>query len=115
MTDQEKTNGTDAAIDASLTTPYPRRGVVGAAARAMKANRFAEAAQFMTRGRAAMDQVVFNVVLHDPSFFQESWRPEIAPFYAEPGAPRPAASRSAAAAPAESAAPASAQSATPSH
>jgi Tfp pilus assembly protein PilF len=82
MTDQEKTNGTDAAIDASLATPYPRAAALLAqAARLMKANRFAEAAGFISRGRAAMDQVVFRVVLHDPTFLQESWRPELAPFY----------------------------------
>jgi Tfp pilus assembly protein PilF len=103
-TDQEKIDGADAAINAALAMPFPRAAaLLAAAARSMKADRFAEAAAFIARGRAAMDQIVFNVVLHDPSFFQESWRPELAPFYKPAGAPQPLAGRAPAAAPGPSA------------
>ena len=89
--DQEKTDGASAAINAALAAPFPRAAaLLAAAARSMKVDRFNEAASFIARGRAAMDQVVFNVVLHDPTFFQESWRPEFGQFYAAEGAPAPA-------------------------
>jgi Tfp pilus assembly protein PilF len=99
-TDQEKTTGTDAAIDAALATPYPRAAaLLAAAARSMKINKFSEAAIFIARGRAAMDQTVFRVVMHDPTFKQESWRPELAGFYQE-SPPQPAAAAPAPASPA---------------
>jgi tetratricopeptide (TPR) repeat protein len=83
--DQEQADGTDTAINAGLTAPFPRAAVLLAAgARALKAGDFKGAAGFIGRGQAAMDQVVFRVVMRDPSFLQESWRPELASFYQTP-------------------------------
>ena len=82
MTDQAKSDQASAEIDEALAKPFPRGGVfLAAAARSIKAEHFAEAAGFITRGEAAMDPAVFNVVLVDPTFVQEAWRPELAPFY----------------------------------
>jgi tetratricopeptide (TPR) repeat protein len=85
--DEEKTDGADTAINAGLAAPYPRAAaLLAAAARALKADNVSVAAGFLARGRAAMDQVVFQVVMHDPTFVQESWRPELAQFYKAPSA-----------------------------
>jgi Tfp pilus assembly protein PilF len=92
--DQEKKDGADTAINAGLAAPFPRAAaLLAAAARALKADNVSVASSFLARGRASMDQTVFQVVMHDPTFVQESWRPELAQFYMAPsaGPPPPAA------------------------
>ena len=84
-TDQDKSNGVDAAIEAELSRPFPRSSALMAmAARLLKTGQFAEAAGVISRGQASMDQVIFQIVMVDPAFTVESWRPELAPFYAAP-------------------------------
>lgn len=81
--DQEESSGTNAAIDAGLaTTPRPPfSAVFAAAAREIKAGRFKEAGALVARAQQLTDPVVFRVIMQDPTFVQESWRPELVPFY----------------------------------
>ena len=81
--DQEETSGLNAQIDAGLAvTPRPAYSTVfSAAAREIKKAHFKEAAAFITQGRQLTEPVVFQVILQDPTFVQESWRPELAGFY----------------------------------
>ena len=72
-----------AAIEAALTPPNVPTGYtwLGAAARALRGGRFAEAAGALRRARPLLEPVVFRVVLGDPAFKEQSWRPELAEFF----------------------------------
>ncbi|MBS0658702.1 MAG: hypothetical protein JSR82_10715 [Verrucomicrobia bacterium] len=47
----------------------------------LKAGDFAGCARRLTEAGRMMEPLLFKVVLFDPFFSQESWRPELAPFY----------------------------------
>lgn len=83
QSDQEETSGANAKINAALaTTPRPPYGAVfAAAARAMKIGGYKEAAEWIAKGQQTVEPVVFRVILQDPTFLQESWRPELKNFY----------------------------------
>lgn len=54
--------------------------IVEAAVR-LKAGDFAGAAQRLGEASKLMEPLLFKVMLFDPLFSQEAWRPELAPFY----------------------------------
>ena len=84
----ENDNGSGAALDAELASPQPRGyALMAAAARDMRAEKFADAAVKIRKAAVAIDPPVMRMVLQDPTFSQESWRPELAEFY--PGAKVP--------------------------
>lgn len=55
--------------------------VVVEAARLMKASDFAGCARRLEEAGRTMEPLLFRVVLMDPFFSQEAWRPELAPLY----------------------------------
>lgn len=80
--DQEKTNGASAEIDAGLAQPRPpMEALLAGAARSIKAGQISEAASLIRRARQLVEPTVFFVVTQDPSFVQESWRPELADLF----------------------------------
>ena len=80
--DQEKTDGTNEQIDAGLTQPRPpMEALFAAAIREIKADHVKDAADLLHRARQLVEPTVFFVILQDPSFVQESWRPELADLY----------------------------------
>ena len=80
--DQEIAKGSNAKIDADLATGHPSGAALfAAAARYVKAGQFKEAGERIGQAQKTLDPAVFRVVLQDPSFLQESYRPELAPFY----------------------------------
>lgn len=72
-----------AAIDAALAPPNAPSGYtwMGAGARAIREGRFADAAGSFRKARALLEPVLFRVVLSDPMFAEQSWRPELAEFF----------------------------------
>ena len=80
--DQEETSGANAAINKALASSRPSyEALFAAAARELKAKHFKEAADFISRAQVITEPSVFRVIMQDPSFFEESTRPELAPFY----------------------------------
>ena len=75
-----------AAIDAALAAPSVPTGYawMGAAARAIREGRFADAADRFRKARVLLDPVLYRVVLSDPVFAEQSWRPELAEFFRQP-------------------------------
>ena len=71
-----------AAVDAALAPPNVPTGYawLGAAARAIHDGQFAEAAGALRKARPLLEPVVFRVVLSDPMFAEQNWRPEWAEF-----------------------------------
>ena len=80
--DKEESSGAAKEIDAALAQPRPPyEALFAAAGRAIKATRFAEAADFITKARAITEPAVFLVILQDPTFLEEAARPQLADFY----------------------------------
>lgn len=81
--DQEDAGGTNSKIEDGLAMKPrpPYSAVFAAAAREIKAARFTEAAKYLGQGQQLTEPVVYHVILQDPTFLQESWRPELAQFY----------------------------------
>ena len=81
--DEEDSAGTNAAIENALAIkPRPSYSALFAsAARELKAGRIKEAADWIAKGQLEVEPVVFRVILQDPLFSQENWRPEIKNFY----------------------------------
>lgn len=80
--DQEGAKDTNAKIDADLASGHPSGPALFAgAAREIKAGRFKEAGARIGQAQKLMEPAVFRVVLQDPTFLQENYRPEIAPYY----------------------------------
>jgi Tfp pilus assembly protein PilF len=85
QSEQEIISGANKAIDDALATPQPpSEALMAAAARSIKAGEYSKAAEFITKGRQCTDAAVFRVIMQDPAFFQEKWRPEFKGFYQEP-------------------------------
>lgn len=81
-------SGTGARIDAELAAPHPSGyTLAAAAARALRTEGPAVAADFLQRASQLLDPPVYQVVLRDSLFVQEAYRPEFAPLYAPPPAP----------------------------
>ncbi len=89
--DQENSNGTSALIEEGLAKPRPpMEALLAGAARAIKAGQITVAAGLMRRARQVVEPTVFFVIMQDPAFAQEVWRPELADFYKpEAGAGKP--------------------------
>ena len=73
---------------ASGKVPGPRRwppsqARLAEAARAIKAGRFDEAAEALAKVRKVSDPPMFRVMLLDPYFHAERWRPGFAAIYKE--------------------------------
>ena len=84
QSDQEETSGANKDIDKALALPrVPYEVLFAAAARELKAKRYKEAGEFITRARMITEPAVFRVIMQDPSFAEEDSRPELAPFYKE--------------------------------
>ena len=80
--DREEATGGGKEIDNALAQARPPyEALFAAAGRAVKARRFADAAGFFARAQAITEPSVFRVILQDPSFLEESTRPELAGFY----------------------------------
>ena len=80
--DQESSKGSNAKIDADLVSGHPSGpALFAAAARNIKAGQFKEAGERVGQAQKVMEPAVFRVVLQDPVFLQDSFRPELAPFY----------------------------------
>ncbi len=80
--DRETASGTTAKIDADLVSGHPSGAALFAtAARHIKAGRFKEAAEGIGQAQRTLDPAVFHVILQDPFFLQEAYRPELAPYY----------------------------------
>lgn len=80
---QEETSGTNKAVDAALATPRPPyEALLAAAAREMKAKRYPQAVDFITRAQAVTEPAVFRVIMQDATFTEEILlHPEIKAFY----------------------------------
>ncbi len=72
-----------AAIAAALAPPNAPSGYawMGDAARAIREGRFTNAADSFRKARALLDPVLYRVVLSDPLFAEQNWRPELAEFF----------------------------------
>ena len=80
--DQEGAKGSNAKIDADLATSHPSGAALfAAAARHIKAGQFKEAGERVGQAQKVLEPAVFRVVLQDPFFLQENYRPELAPYY----------------------------------
>lgn len=80
--DKEESSGGGKEIDAALAQPSPPyEALFAAAGRAIKVGRFADAAHFITKAQVITEPTVFRVILQDPTFLEESPRPEMAGFY----------------------------------
>lgn len=76
-------SGSAALIDAELAQPHPGGyALAAAAARAIHDNKIMGAANFLRRAAETLDPPVFQVVLRDAIFVQESYRPELVEFFA---------------------------------
>ena len=85
--DRENSDGINAEIDAALAQPHPpMEAFFAAAARDLKAGNAASAASHLACARERVEPIVFAVILRDPTFTQESSRPELAEFFL-PAAP----------------------------
>ena len=83
----EAADGSGALIDRALAAEQPGSpALFAAAARAIKAGQFDRAAADLTRARLVCDPATFRVMLQDPYFSEQQWRPEFAAFY--PGGPK---------------------------
>lgn len=81
-------SGTGARLDAELAAPHPSGyALAAAAARSLRTENPAAAAEILQRASQILDPPVFRVVLNDSLFVQEAYRPEFAPFYAPPSNP----------------------------
>ena len=80
--DQENASGTSAEIEAFLAQPRPpMEALFAGAARGIKAGQIAAAAELIRRARQFVEPSVYAVIMRDPSFAQENWRPEFAEFF----------------------------------
>ncbi len=80
--DEEESSGANAKINEALSSPRPPySAVIAAAAREVKATRFKEGAAYLAQAQQLTEPVVFHVLIQDPTFVQESWRPELTKFY----------------------------------
>ena len=82
QSDQEKAKETNAKIDADLASGHPSGpALLAAAARELKAGRFKEAGARIGQAQKVIEPAVFHVILQDPTFLEESHRPELAAYY----------------------------------
>ncbi len=80
--DQESAKDVNAKIDEDLASGHPSGpALFAAASREIKAARYKEAGAHIGQAQKVMEPAVFRVVLQDPTFLQENFRPELAPFY----------------------------------
>ncbi len=80
--DQESVKGTNAKIDADLASGHPSGpALFAAAAREIKAGHMKEAAARIGQAQKVMEPAVFRVVLQDPTFLEQNFQPDLAPFY----------------------------------
>ncbi len=80
--DKEEASGGGKEIDAALAQSNPAyEALFAAAGRAIKVGRYADAADFITKAQAVIEPVVFRVIMQDPTFLEESTRPQLAGFY----------------------------------
>ncbi len=80
--DKQEPSGGGKEIDAALAqTNPPYEALFAAAGRAIKVGRFADAADFIAKARVTTEPAVFRVILQDPTFLEESTRPQLAGFY----------------------------------
>ncbi len=80
----ETTDGAAAQIDRVLASGQPTSSAFfAAAARAIKAGQFDQAASHLARARRVSEPATFRMMLQDPYFDEERWRPGIAAIYAE--------------------------------
>ena len=81
--DQEETSGANArSTPPWRTTPRPpyERGVCGGGP-GDQDGQFTRGGGMIAQGQQITEPVVFRVILQDPTFLQESWRPELRRFY----------------------------------
>ncbi len=77
--DLEVQDGTRAQIDAAMAQANPPlEALVAIAVRYIKAGDFKAAAPCLLRARALVAPSLYLVIIHDPIFVQEQWRPEMA-------------------------------------
>ena len=82
QSDQEEASGGGKEIDAALAQARPPyEALFAAAGRALKVRRYADAADFITQAQTITEPAVFRVIMQDPTFLEESTRPELAGFY----------------------------------
>jgi hypothetical protein len=73
-------------IDAALAAPEPTNAALFAgAARAVRAERFADAATLLARARRVSAPSMFRALLFSPCFERETTRPELRPFFLAAG------------------------------
>jgi Tfp pilus assembly protein PilF len=81
---QDAATGLGQRLDLALASPEPPSAALFAgAARAMRTNGYAEAAAFLERARRVTAPSIYLVLLLNPAFRGDSWRPELAPLYDE--------------------------------
>ncbi len=80
----ETTDGIGEQIDQVLKSDRPTSSAwFAAAARAVKVRQFALAADYVAKARQTSEPTTFRIVLEDPLFYGEHWRPEFRAIYAE--------------------------------
>lgn len=80
----ETSDGSAEEITRALAAERPKSSALFAGAgRAIKSGQFVQAAEYLLKTRQISDPVLFHVVLLDPSFYEERWRPEFKAIYAE--------------------------------
>ena len=80
----ETTNGIGEQIDQALAAEHPTSpALFAAAARAIKAGQFAQAADHVAKARQISEPATFRIMLQDPYFYGEHWRPEFRAIFAE--------------------------------
>ena len=80
--DQEEASGGGKEIDTALLQPRPPyEALFAAAARAIKVRRFSDAADFIRQAEGITEPAVFRVIMADPTFLEESLRPQLTEFY----------------------------------
>lgn len=69
-------------MDTALALPRPPMEALFAdAVRNLQAGRIVEGTEKLRRARQSVEPPVFAVIIRDPAFIQESWRPELAGFF----------------------------------
>lgn len=80
--DREEASGGGKEIDAALAQMNPPyEALFAAAGRAVKVGQYDHAAEFITKAKAITEPAVFRVIMQDPTFLEESSRPQLAGFY----------------------------------
>ena len=81
--DLEDHDGTSVQIDSAMAQPAPPiEALVATAARDIKAGDFKMAASRLLQARTLVNPTLYSAILHDPTFLQERWRPEMGQVFA---------------------------------